>query len=178
MGIAARKTRSIVPLGFAECQRGVMQYAIIRQCLDISSRARLPHLHNNGASYAMPNLCKEQTCEERLRRKDHYLCRAHWDMSESGDIDECPECGVYKDSATTSALSATKSIVPKVSGEYGPSKDRQSSRSDSSRPKPSPNGPCWAKIRKQDKASCFNGNTRHTERNSSIDSAPIGIHYH
>ena len=46
----------------------------------------------------MPNICKEQTCEEILRRKDHYLCRAHWDLSESGDINECPECGVYKDS--------------------------------------------------------------------------------
>ena len=46
----------------------------------------------------MPNACKEQSCEERLRRKDHYLCRTHWDKAEAGGLDECPECGVYKDS--------------------------------------------------------------------------------
>ena len=80
----------------------------------------------------MPNLCKEQTCEERLRRKDHYLCRAHWDMSESGDIDECPECGVYKDSRYDFCIKCNKKHSAKSvtvnKKKHGPSKDRQSSR--------------------------------------------------
>ena len=46
----------------------------------------------------MANVCTEQSCKQGLRRKDHYLCRKHWDMMEAGDINKCPECGVYKDS--------------------------------------------------------------------------------
>lgn len=56
----------------------------------------------------MPNICKEQSCEEKLRRRDHYLCRTHWDMSEGGAIDECPECGAYKDSGYEYCISCNK----------------------------------------------------------------------
>ena len=43
-----------------------------------------------------PNICKEQSCTEKVRR-NHYLCREHWDELQEGVIDECPQCGVYKD---------------------------------------------------------------------------------
>ena len=43
-----------------------------------------------------PNICKEQSCTEKVRR-DHYLCREHWEELQEGVIDECPQCGVYKD---------------------------------------------------------------------------------
>ena len=56
----------------------------------------------------MPNTCKEQSCEEKLPRKDHYLCRTHWDMSKDGAINECPECGVYKDSDYEYCISCNK----------------------------------------------------------------------
>ena len=42
------------------------------------------------------NICKEQSCTEKVRR-DHYLCREHWEDCQEGVIDECPQCGVYKD---------------------------------------------------------------------------------
>ncbi len=45
---------------------------------------------------ATPNICKEQSCTEKVRR-NHYLCREHWEESQEGVIDECPQCGVYKD---------------------------------------------------------------------------------
>lgn len=39
--------------------------------------------------------CKEQSCNEKIR-SDHYLCRKHWQESQDGKINECPECGAYK----------------------------------------------------------------------------------
>lgn len=44
----------------------------------------------------MPNICREQSCEERLRQKGHYLCKPHWELADIGLLDECPNCGVYK----------------------------------------------------------------------------------
>lgn len=43
-----------------------------------------------------PNICKEQSCNQEIRR-GHHLCREHWEESEEGVIDECPQCGLYKD---------------------------------------------------------------------------------
>ena len=43
------------------------------------------------------NICKEQSCSEKIRA-DHFLCREHWQKSQDGAINECPQCGVYKDS--------------------------------------------------------------------------------
>ena len=43
------------------------------------------------------NICKEQSCSQEIRR-GHHLCREHWEESEEGAIDECPRCGLYKDS--------------------------------------------------------------------------------
>ncbi len=42
------------------------------------------------------NICNEQSCNEKVRR-GHHLCRAHWEKFQEGVIDECPQCGVYKD---------------------------------------------------------------------------------
>ena len=43
-----------------------------------------------------PNICKKQACTDKVRR-GHYLCREHWEELQEGVIDECPQCGVYKD---------------------------------------------------------------------------------
>ena len=56
----------------------------------------------------MPNLCKEQTCDKQLPRKDHFLCRIHWDMNTKGAINKCPECGVYKDSGYELCIKCNK----------------------------------------------------------------------
>lgn len=38
-------------------------------------------------------LCKEQFCSAFTNKP---LCKKHWKKSEQGDIDECPQCGLYK----------------------------------------------------------------------------------
>ena len=43
-----------------------------------------------------PNICKEQSCNEKIK-ESHYLCREHWGKEQKGAINECPQCGVYKD---------------------------------------------------------------------------------
>ena len=43
-----------------------------------------------------PNICKEQSCNEEIK-ESHYLCREHWGKEQKGTINECPQCGVYKD---------------------------------------------------------------------------------
>ena len=43
-----------------------------------------------------PNICKEQSCNEEIK-ENHYLCREHWGREQKGAINECPQCGVYKD---------------------------------------------------------------------------------
>ena len=43
-----------------------------------------------------PTTCKEQSCNQEIRR-GHHLCREHWEKNEEGVIDECPQCGLYKD---------------------------------------------------------------------------------
>ena len=45
---------------------------------------------------ARPNICKEQSCNEEIK-ESHYLCREHWGKEQKGTINECPQCGVYKD---------------------------------------------------------------------------------
>ena len=41
------------------------------------------------------NTCKEQSCNEEVQ-EGHYLCREHWWRKRKGAINECPQCGVYK----------------------------------------------------------------------------------
>ena len=44
-------------------------------------------------------ICGEQDCNERTGRPDHPLCYPHWQDSQGGKIDECPNHpGVYKPS--------------------------------------------------------------------------------
>ena len=43
-----------------------------------------------------PNICKEQSCNEKVL-EGHYLCRGHSGKEQTGVINECPQCGVYKD---------------------------------------------------------------------------------
>ena len=42
------------------------------------------------------NICKEQSCNKAVR-EGHYLCRGHSEEEQTGAINECPQCGVYKD---------------------------------------------------------------------------------
>ena len=42
------------------------------------------------------NTCKEQSCNEEAQ-EGHHLCREHWWRKRKGAINECPQCGVYKD---------------------------------------------------------------------------------
>ena len=42
-----------------------------------------------------PNICNEQSCNEEVQ-EGHYLCREHWGREQKGAINECPQCGVYK----------------------------------------------------------------------------------
>ena len=44
----------------------------------------------------IPNICKEQSCNKAVR-EGHYLCRGHSEQEQTGVINECPQCGVYKD---------------------------------------------------------------------------------
>ena len=44
----------------------------------------------------IPNICKEQSCNKAVR-EGHYLCRGHSEKEQTGAINECPQCGVYKD---------------------------------------------------------------------------------
>ena len=39
--------------------------------------------------------CGEQSCTVRVRR-GYELCRAHYEQKESGFLNKCPGCGVYK----------------------------------------------------------------------------------
>ena len=61
------------------------------------------------------NTCLEQSCEEQLRRSDHFLCRMHWNMADSGQLDQCAECGVYKDSQYDLCLACNKKYRKKRS---------------------------------------------------------------
>ncbi len=60
------------------------------------------------------SICKEQSCIEKVRR-NYYLCREHWEESQEGIIDECPQCGVYKDSVYPLCIECNKKAraVPK-----------------------------------------------------------------
>ncbi|MDE2741207.1 MAG: AAA domain-containing protein [Gemmatimonadota bacterium] len=44
----------------------------------------------------IPNICKEQSCNEKVQ-EGYYLCREHSGKEQTGAINECPQCGVYKD---------------------------------------------------------------------------------
>ena len=41
------------------------------------------------------NICKEQSCNEKIPGS-HYLCYKHWQESQESVINECPDCGRYK----------------------------------------------------------------------------------
>lgn len=53
------------------------------------------------------NVCKEQSCNEKIRG-DHYLCRKHWQESQDGIINECPECGAYKNASYNLCVACEK----------------------------------------------------------------------
>ena len=60
-----------------------------------------------------PNICKEQSCSERIRN-DHYLCRAHWDASEKGLISKCPQCSKYKETRYSLCIECNEKSKPKM----------------------------------------------------------------
>ena len=57
------------------------------------------------------NICREQSCNEKVR-KNHYLCREHWEKNQEGTIDECPKCGVYKDIKYPFCIECNKKAKP------------------------------------------------------------------
>ena len=62
-----------------------------QQADDLAQKAQ-----NQRITMPAPNICKEQSCTEKIRR-NHYLCREHWEELQEGVIDECSQCGVFKD---------------------------------------------------------------------------------
>jgi hypothetical protein len=77
------------------------------------------------------NICKEQSCAEKIRG-DHFLCREHWQKSQVGTINECPKCGVYKESKYPLCIECNKKANAKVraTGKESPkpAEDRQKIR--------------------------------------------------
>ena len=74
-----------------------------------------------------PNICKEQTCSERIR-KDHYLCRAHWEASEEGLIDECTGCSRYKEAKYPLCIECNKKSKAETEAKPKMVKESQNSR--------------------------------------------------
>lgn len=56
-----------------------------------------------------PNICKEQSCNEKIK-ESHYLCREHWGKEQKGAINECPQCGVYKDAKHSYCRECNKKV--------------------------------------------------------------------
>ena len=59
------------------------------------------------------NSCKEQTCSEKIRA-GHFLCREHWRKSQEGAINECPQCGVYKDAKYPFCIECNRKAITKT----------------------------------------------------------------
>ena len=74
-----------------------------------------------------PNICKEQSCTEKVRR-NHYLCREHWEKSQEGVIDECPQCGVYKDAGYPLCIECNKKANAVRRRNQKPAADKQKTR--------------------------------------------------
>ena len=73
------------------------------------------------------NTCKEQSCSTQIR-KDHYLCRAHWEDSQKGTIDECSQCGMYKDAKYPFCIACNKKANAAVKKKPKPAEDKRRSR--------------------------------------------------
>ena len=76
---------------------------------------------------ATTNICKEQSCSEKIR-KGHYLCRAHWDASEEGTINECPGCSRYKDARYPLCIECNKESKADTKTKPNMVKENQNSR--------------------------------------------------
>ncbi len=59
----------------------------------------------------IPNICKEQSCNQAVR-EGHYLCREHSEKEQTGAINECPQCGVYKDAKHFYCRECTECTLP------------------------------------------------------------------
>ena len=55
----------------------------------------------------MANVCQEQSCNEKIR-EGHYLCFKHWRENQEGVIDECFDCGAYKNVSQKTCLSCRR----------------------------------------------------------------------
>ena len=84
-------------------------------------------------------VCKEQKCSQKIRA-GHFLCREHWQQSQDGVINECPQCGVYKDTKyplcidcnkkTSAKTRPTRREIPKSSAEPQPSRRYDAPKAD------------------------------------------------
>ena len=74
-----------------------------------------------------PNICREQSCTEKVRR-NYYLCREHWEESQEGVIDECPQCGVYKDAGYPLCIECNKEASAVSRKKSKQSEDKQKIR--------------------------------------------------
>lgn len=66
-----------------------------------------------------PNICKEQSCNEEIR-EDHDLCSKHCTRKRKGAINECPQCGVYKDANYLYCIKCHKSQRKQKTRKYDP----------------------------------------------------------
>ena len=55
------------------------------------------------------NICKEQSCNEKIPG-GHYLCYKHWQESQEGVVNECPDCGRYKNAQSAGRTKTPDSI--------------------------------------------------------------------
>lgn len=82
---------------------------------------------NERMTMPAPNICTEQSCTEKVRR-DHYLCREHWEEFQEGIIDECPQCGVYKDAEYRLCIECNKEANAARRKKSKQAEDKQKTR--------------------------------------------------
>ena len=74
-----------------------------------------------------PNICKEQTCSQKIRR-GHYLCSVHWQANEEGIIDKCPDCSRYKEAKYPLCIECNKKSKAETKAEPKMVRESQNSR--------------------------------------------------
>ncbi len=74
-----------------------------------------------------PNICKEQSCNEEVQ-EGHYLCREHWWRKRKGAINECPQCGVYKDTKYPFCIECNKKANAACKKKPKSAEDKQKTR--------------------------------------------------
>ena len=98
-------------------------------CVKCTSEVDTFAARSGNAPQMLTNICLEQSCWEQIR-PDHYLCRTHWDQSEQGVIDPCPQCGTYKNAKHPLCVECNRRGESKKDAPSPVSDDRQTRRYD------------------------------------------------